>query len=337
MKKERFFRLLGDLDDQVLDKYRQMDAQLSRKALRKKRTLRVLAVAACLVLLIGACVPVGMMVAKWMDEGHAGPGPDPGGESGVEHGTDEPPQQDSSVTIRSLEELEKMREMLECTDEQMLDAYLQEVLNGRIKSKQELANFVSLLDNMAYAWLIDGELTWLCYQKGPSVGTGKLYEVLYVTVTAPNGDWVRCNYQLSWTDVEETINKRVQNSADENLLPAPLSTADGRLTLYVETRGPHPTYDGDFIKWWCVLDGQIVEINYFVADADKVDTAALLGSLEIADSIADYLEKMDEIVINPENAVVSGNGMRIWDAYHSDDRERYPYCSVCQRDEISGE
>ena len=47
MKKERFFRLLGDLDDAILEKYRQMDVQLSRKAHQKKRTLRVLAVAAC--------------------------------------------------------------------------------------------------------------------------------------------------------------------------------------------------------------------------------------------------------------------------------------------------
>ena len=61
MKKERFFRLLGDLDDAVLEKYRQMDVQLSRKAHQKKRTLRILAVAACLCLLIGACVPVGML------------------------------------------------------------------------------------------------------------------------------------------------------------------------------------------------------------------------------------------------------------------------------------
>ena len=61
MKKERFFRLLGDLDDHILDKYREMDVQLSHKALRKKRALRVLIIAACLALLIGACVPVGML------------------------------------------------------------------------------------------------------------------------------------------------------------------------------------------------------------------------------------------------------------------------------------
>lgn len=61
MKKERFFRLLGELDDRILEQYRQMDATLSHKALRKKRALRVLIIAACLALLIGACVPVGML------------------------------------------------------------------------------------------------------------------------------------------------------------------------------------------------------------------------------------------------------------------------------------
>ena len=61
MKKEQFFRLLGELDDRFLEKYRQIDLRLSHKAYRKKRTLRILAVAACLVLLIGVCVPVGML------------------------------------------------------------------------------------------------------------------------------------------------------------------------------------------------------------------------------------------------------------------------------------
>lgn len=61
MKKERFFRLLGELDDRILEQYRQMDATLSHKALRKKRALRALIIAACLALLIGACVPVGML------------------------------------------------------------------------------------------------------------------------------------------------------------------------------------------------------------------------------------------------------------------------------------
>ncbi len=61
MKKEQFFSLIGELDDRFLERYRKMDLQLSHKAMRKKRALRVLIIAACLVLVIGACVPVGML------------------------------------------------------------------------------------------------------------------------------------------------------------------------------------------------------------------------------------------------------------------------------------
>lgn len=61
MNKEQLFCLIGELDDRFLEKYRQMDLHLSQRAYRKKRTLRILAIAACLALLIGACVPVGMM------------------------------------------------------------------------------------------------------------------------------------------------------------------------------------------------------------------------------------------------------------------------------------
>lgn len=61
MNKEQLFCLIGELDDRFLEKYRQMDLHLSQRAYRKKRTLRILAIAACLALVIGACVPVGMM------------------------------------------------------------------------------------------------------------------------------------------------------------------------------------------------------------------------------------------------------------------------------------
>lgn len=61
MNKEQLFCLIGELDDRFLEKYRQMDLYLSQRVYRKKRTLRILAIAACLALVIGACVPVGMM------------------------------------------------------------------------------------------------------------------------------------------------------------------------------------------------------------------------------------------------------------------------------------
>ena len=278
MKKERFFRLLGDLDDHILDKYREMDAQLSHKALRKKRALRALIIAACLALLIGACVPVGMMIAKWMGDRPVGPwpGPDPWGESGVEHGTDEPPQQDISVTIRSLEELEKMREMVTCEDEQVLQEYLHSISGGGAQSRQDLIDFLNLVDKTPYAPFIDGEITDLTYNKTD--------ERFSVSIEEENGESMYVSYELGMTDVEKNMEKAARKLGRKNLLSAPLSGADGRLTLYTETR--EPSANGDVIRWQGVLDGIAVYIVYRVADADRIDTAALVGSLEVADSIA---------------------------------------------------
>lgn len=267
MKQEQFFRLLGELDDQVLEQYRQMDAQLSKKMLRKKRTWRVVIIAACLVLLIGACVPAGMMIAQF------------------ENDPATPPR---SINLESLEELEIMREMIACEDEQALYEYLHSIPGGGAQSRQDLIDFVNLVEHTPYACLIDGKITWLNY-KGSS---DKQNEVLYITVKAPNGEWVRCGYLFSVENVSKQMNKVKREIGRDNCLSSPLSTGDGRLTLYTETREPHPTYEGDLIEWWGVLDGIVVEIAYYVADMDAVDTVALLNSLNIVDTVA-LLESLD--------------------------------------------
>ena len=64
MTKERLFRIIGLLDDKILERYHAIDQRLARKQANKKRALRVLAIAACAALLLGACIPVGMMIAQ---------------------------------------------------------------------------------------------------------------------------------------------------------------------------------------------------------------------------------------------------------------------------------
>ncbi len=253
MKKERFFRLLGDLDDLILDRYRQMDVQLSRKALRKKRTLRILAVAACLALLIGACVPVGMMIAQ-LGKGPSDPLP--------------------SITLQSLAELDTMREMIECEDEQVLNDYLHSITGGGAQGRQDLIDFLDLVDNTPYARFIEGEITGLTYNQTD--------ERFSVSAEAENGESMYVSYELGMSDVEKNMEKAARKLGRKNLLSAPLCTADGRLTLYTETR--EPGSNGDVIRWQGMLDGIAVYIVYWVADADAVDTAALLDSLEIEDS-----------------------------------------------------
>ena len=254
MKKEQFFRLLGDLDDGILEQYRQMDAQLSQKMLRKKRVMRAIIIAACLALLIGACVPVGMMIAQ-LGNGPSDPLP--------------------TIHVQSLAELETMREMVECEDEQILNAYLHSITGGGARSRQDLIDFLKLVDSMPYARFIDGEITSLTYNETD--------EWLSVSVEANNGKSLYCNYQLGVSDVEKQMAKATRKLGRQNLLSAPLSTGDGRLTLYTETR--EPSANGDVIRWQGVLDGIAVLIVYRVDDADAIDTATLLESVEIAASV----------------------------------------------------
>ena len=263
MKKEQFFRLLGELDDRFLEKYRQIDLRLSHKAYRKKRTLRILAVAACLALLIGVCVPVGMMIAQ-LENGPSDPLP--------------------SITLQSLAELETMREMIACEDEQVLNDYLHSITGGGAYSRQDLIDFLNLVDNTPYARFIDGEITGLTYNQ-----TDKRFSV---STEAENGESMYVSYELGMSDVEKNMEKAAGKLGRKNLLSAPLSTEDGRLTLYTETR--EPSSNGDVIRWQGVLDGIAIYIVYWVADADAVDTAALIGSLEVADSITDDSENTGE-------------------------------------------
>ena len=256
MKKEQFFSLIGELDDRFLERYRQMDMRLSYKAMRKKRTLRVLAVAACLCLLIGACVPVGIWLVKQS-------GNDP---------SNSPP----TICLQGLAELETMREMIACKDEQVLNEYLHNIAGGGAHSRQDLIDFVNLVESTSYVQVIDGEITGLTYY-----GTDERFSV---SAQAENGDSLMISYELGMSDVEKNMEKVARKLGKKNLLSAPLSTQDGRLTLYTETR--EPSSNGEVIRWQGVLDGIAVYIVYWVADADAVDTAALLETLKIADAIA---------------------------------------------------
>lgn len=57
MTNEQVFRIIGQLDDAVLERYHEIDARLARKQAAKKRGLRAVAAAACAAILVGVLVP----------------------------------------------------------------------------------------------------------------------------------------------------------------------------------------------------------------------------------------------------------------------------------------
>ena len=323
MKKEQLFEAIGEIDDKILERYRRMDQRLARKHAQKKRTLHVLAVAACLCLLLGACLPIGMMIAQLAGEpNHDSELPGTSAEQGTadvgeesEHGNTEQAteEEDStpetndqtigetqqetvddsisyppspSISLRSMEALALMREMIMCEDEEAVQEYLRGIEGGGADDKQDLVDFVALVDGTPYAWLVQGEVTWLHYQNAVSVDTNEPYEIFYVSVEAENGDWMRVEYLLNVEDpLMDFLLEVEQAVGDRNVLPTAAQSADGRMKMYFETREPHPSGTGETVTWWGLMDDKSVRITYYLQDGAQFVTWEKIGTVRVTSLI----------------------------------------------------
>lgn len=186
-----------------------------------------------------------------------------------------------SIGVRSLAELETMREMAVSKDKTAVEQYLRSVEGGGADSQKDLKQFLSIVDSTPYVALIEGEITWISHSAGHTIDTEKAYQVLYVSTEAKNGDWVRIEYDLLTTDVAGKIDAAVKTATD-SLLSRPLQSGDKKVTLYTETREAHPSGTGDIITWIADIDGIYARIVYYVSDADSVVTADICKQIEIA-------------------------------------------------------
>lgn len=318
MKKEQLFEAIGEIEDRILDRYRQMDQRLARQHAQKKRTLRIVAIAACLALLMGACVPVGMMIAQWGGEqsGPILPGGTSTEQESAQPGEDmtgapddpEPLVPGPSISLDGLQALAEMRAMIATEDEHKLAQYLLGVAGGGANDRQDLIDFVALVDGTPYPWLMQGEVSGLVYQ------TTNQNESFLVKVVAENGDWVLCEYMLSVSDAAAYLESIKQEFSDANLLKTPVSSADGALTLHTETR--ETAQDGELARiiWWGEMRGRVVRIVCGISDADAVDTAALLRELRVTKSVdVSYLYPRFDKADTVFDAFVEQPGYEIYD------------------------
>lgn len=190
------------------------------------------------------------------------------------------PMPGKGISIQSLEEFEEMKAMVTESDQNQLNKYLQR-FNGSGIEKNDLETFVALVESIPYINLIDGKISWISYSTGTSQDTGLTHKVLYVTAKASNGDWVRLEYLLSEKDVAGKIAKESAEEKDTSLITTPIRNQDGKITLHTETREKHPSDPGDVISWVANVDGIFTRVTYYTTNASKVDTASLLGELQI--------------------------------------------------------
>lgn len=193
----------------------------------------------------------------------------------------DPPEPPDSIEVRSMQDFAVMKEMIACEDEALVDQYLSGLYGGGAQSKDDLIAFVSLVEKTPYIAFLDGEIVWISLTKGKSVDTNTSYEVLYISTQASNGDWVRLEYLLSEKDVAGKIAKESAEEKDTSLITTPIRNQDGKITLHIETREKHPSDPGDVISWVANVDGIFTRVIYYTTNASKVDTASLLGELQI--------------------------------------------------------
>lgn len=191
---------------------------------------------------------------------------------------DPPPSQ--SFDIRSLEELNRMREMAECKDEAQLEEYVQSIKASGIMSKDDLLAFVKIIDSLSHVSLLDGKVTWICFSRDISEDTGKETAIVYITTESANGDWTRIEYLLSVKDASKKIADEIAFLGEDAALAAPVKTADERLTLHAETRKAHPSGTGTMILWYGEADGIFTRIHYYTNTPENIDANELFGSLQ---------------------------------------------------------
>lgn len=183
-----------------------------------------------------------------------------------------------AIGIRSVEELNYMRTMLSCTDQEKWSDYLRSVEGGGAHDKQDIANFINIVDSTPYVELIEGDISWISYKKGQNLQTGKPYEVLYVTVNATDGDWVRFEYMLSIADATKEVISQAAKLPTSSVALHPISNNDKRINIYSEQREKHPSGTGETIQWIATVDGIYTNIVFYSAKEDIIDVATMVNT-----------------------------------------------------------
>ena len=186
-----------------------------------------------------------------------------------------------TIEVGSIAKLGEMREMSVCNDEATLDQYLQSIASTGIEHKAELIAFVNLIDSLPHLSVLDGNITRICASHGISEDTGEKTDVVFITTEAENGDWTRVEYVTSVTNVAEKIADEKASVSEKSLLSEPIESADGKLTIHIETREPHPSDNGTIIQWVGEIDSIFTRIFYYSDNAGEIKAENVIGKMFI--------------------------------------------------------
>ena len=166
---------------------------------------------------------------------------DPTPDDTEENNMSDPPIR-KMMQVHSLDELEKLRQMLNSGDEKAdFDAF------GQFCERSDYENFVKLYDMLPKLPLMEGEVSWIV-QYGD--------DVMMIATTKENGEWFRVEYQLNLTDVSE-----LKIGEESTRFETAIGNKDNRLTVHSEKRMVRE--DGmEVITWSAELDDMPMFVYY---------------------------------------------------------------------------
>ncbi len=262
MKRDKISEAMGKIDDRHLTEA----LNYNPSAGWKFSFVKIVPIAACLI----ACVLIGFSILQknvLSDDSFTNPPVnDP-----------EPPPVDfsepyPSIVLDGIADLNKMRTMINCTNEKTLSEYLRSIRGGGAQSRKDLISFVALVDSLPYTMLLDGQITYFSLTSGYSTEREKPWRVFQVVRQSKKGDWVRFEYDILADDASKELDNRLERIDSSYILDTPIQNKDKRISVYAEIRETHPSGSGDLIRWLADVDGVCTWIFYYTADGSANTT-----------------------------------------------------------------
>ncbi len=184
-----------------------------------------------------------------------------------------------SISLRSLVQLDEMREMISCTDEEKLNKYLRGIEGVGARSREDLIAFVNMIESLPILELVEGEITWISHQ---NITVDRGNDVVVISTESANGNWSRVEYLVWVKDVDAEIEFRKENGYfEKSMITDPIRSNNGRIEVYSEVREAHPSGTGYTITWTIVVDGILARVVYYSEEMDAIQAESVFNDLTI--------------------------------------------------------
>lgn len=185
-----------------------------------------------------------------------------------------------SINLRSLAQLDEMREMISCTDEEKLNRYLMGLEGGGAKSRTDLISFVNLIESLPILEFLEGDIVLICHK---NITTDGGNDVVVISTQGINGNWTRVEYLVYAKDVNAEIELMEMNGYfDNSTIEVPMQSDDGRIVVYSEVKETHTSGNGGTITWTIVVDGILVRVVYYSKEISDINAESIFSDLAIS-------------------------------------------------------